>query len=473
MTFGPVFNPHLRIIAPAAKQDAIDLSLTYHLSGANGADTYFQAFLDRISEYRVQDRWRLVHQSSTEGIRSPSSGVNDVVIFNLPERGPIPGVGTLTISANGRGSGGTAPRVLFTGALNARLTGEDRRRIRFDLAINPTRFVRYQPYVARVGEPPSTWELAPPWMIRGRNQRSAFGEITLDGNDNVLLTDRQRSFARPDAWPLHLDRYLTTTFAMIDAMVRQSAGYCGLRIDHPVEIWLHNVETYWEFGHADPVGLVEMLQPSLARLGGRFTSRQFPYGLNSSEQTGTTRSATVLVRSGLALKVYAKSNRRIRIEVVHDLRDSARAIGGRRSTGDRQSLVQWLEALAEDAAAHVNSLLMECRSDLTEEAPGRPGFALAYAIARATSDASVGEALLMLLVWNDAISLDHHDPFRPVVLALEEAGVLSRVRARRPTFALVSEYRPAARQLRGSIPRPEAEATNSRYRLQTYRQRTR
>ena len=183
-----------------------------------------------------------------------------------------------------------------------------------------------------------------------------------------------------------------------------------------------------------------------------------------------------MVRNDVTVKIYAKSNQRVRIEVVHDLRANARTIGGRRSTADPQDLLRWFNSLTADAADHVNTLLREVQSDLREGINARPMFALPYAIARAAPDASLGEAMLALLVWNEAISLGNRDPFRSLVMALVEAGVLYRVHSRRHTFALVPDYRPAARQLRGVVGSPGSQSSrgsSAGHQLQQYRHRSR
>ncbi len=58
-------------------------------------------------------------------------------------------------------------------------------------------------------------------------------EASLDGNDNVLLSQRAQHFGRPVLWPIHLERYWETIQTYLDRHIQSVADRSGLQIWTP------------------------------------------------------------------------------------------------------------------------------------------------------------------------------------------------------------------------------------------------
>jgi len=134
----------------------------------------------------------------------------------------------IDLRGSGRGSGSRQGRPIAVGTLYIRqIRGNSnlvpptahrapnpsniQRRLFLDLQLNPTRFVKNQPWPVLMGEPVDTWQWPDP-VMRTRNTAlpprpdDPEDEIILDGKDNVLQL-RKLSLGRPAAWPEHLRRY--------------------------------------------------------------------------------------------------------------------------------------------------------------------------------------------------------------------------------------------------------------------------
>lgn len=378
-------------------------------------------------------------------------------LFNSPS-GTDPTTPRLDIAAGGQGSVRRPNAPLISGHLQVRRiavpasaqTGReiDGRRLRARLFLNPTRFVHHQIMPRHLPSPPEDWDLGAPSFLTRRRLLSTSLEASLDGNDNVLLTTQSLSFGRPEAWPIHLDRYWSITQSVLNDCII----HAGLHFETTPFLNLRRVQTYWEFGATDPTAVVRSLVDPLNALGHRLTTRSYPGGLVETERDNNCLSIRVRLRSGVILRVYAKTTRRIRFEIEHDLIKNARPLPQQRhTTNDPGQLLEWLDHLAEDASREVNWVL-----GILESLPSR-GFSWvrSYHLVRRIVDI-VGEngkvgAILSLLVNNGCIRLGPNDPLRPSVRDLVDANVLERVAPRRQSFVVATRYRHALTELGSAV----------------------
>lgn len=146
----------------------------------------------------------------------------------------------------------------------------------------------------------------------------------MDGNDNVLIGSRALSFARPEAWPIHLRRYLDVIEFELEQEFRRAAVAlgngrreedCYSRVPYYV---LKKVETYFEFSARNPTQVLRLLAPSLESLARRFHSRKFPMGLWEPDNDQDATRVLLSLGGGRTLRVYAKTTHRLRFEIIHD-----------------------------------------------------------------------------------------------------------------------------------------------------------
>ncbi|MBX3485792.1 hypothetical protein [Phenylobacterium sp.] len=359
----------------------------------------------------------------------------------------------LHIRAGGRGRGRPVGAPLLSGQVQVRRSrGDDdfpglHLAVTASIAINPTRFVTHQLSRPFVGRALSEWPpLLRPSLAARRVPYSTPSEFILDNSDNVLLTSAAQSFGRSEAWPLHLECYWAAIFARLSSVVEQAAddagGVVGL---YRADLNLREAETYWEFAADDPTTLVRDLERPLFEWARKPQARRFAYpvGLLTTALAHNSRQVSVQVRSGVRLRVYAKTTRRVRFEIIHDLQENSRPLG-RHTSNDVRDLLRWLPVLQEDAGSALNHVLdhVECLSVFP------PGGFTAAAMVRQISEAcgADADAMLALLVGNGSLRVEAHDPIRPNVLALVAVGLLERTGA---AYTVRAPYRRAFAELRG------------------------
>ena len=441
------FSLSSRVTADDAKQDKIELILgAWYL---HGRDSELRDYFRELGAQPVVVNSR--HASS----HTPSR------LFNLPTgRDPtaprllIPGgaydgdrrVAGAPLISGYLQAGKHAPNSSVTGALP-----QECRSLSTRLSINPTRFVHHQNMVpVRAAEPAVFWRNREPRFTTRTPVLQTSLEASLDGNDNVLLSQRAQHFGRPVLWPIHLERYWEAIQTYLDRHIQSVADQSGLQIWRDLYLNLRSVQTYWEFSAEDPIAVVRSLVDPISSVGHESTTRSYPLGQVETNVTGNSTSLKVRIGSGRILRIYAKTTGRIRFEIDHDLVKNPRLLPNNRHTSSELTdLIPWIHHLAGRAADDVNRILqfVERQSNQSSFWWMR-SYHLVHAIAGATNNSEVTKALLSLLVNHRRIHLGRHDPLRPHVQQLVDLGMLARVAPRRQQFVVTPKYRGALEELR-------------------------
>jgi hypothetical protein len=332
--------------------------------------------------------------------------------------------------------------------LQDRRGGIERVALTLNATINPTRFIMHQPSRRFALSPRETWVLPPPAMYRRAVSRRVGDEAILDDNDNVLLGEAAQRFAHPDVWERQFQRYWAGVVEQVSTAIGWAAHTAPAMVeDFLPSVTLRTVETYWEFGSADPTALVAELEPVLFQLGMDPVARTFPFPNGQLERglCHNARQVTVRLSAGVRLKVYAKTTRRVRFEIEHDLKEGRTLIAGGRRSGDLSALWRWLDHLRGVAAVDLNRALDAIEHRSIHPANSAPTYALLREIVRATDDEVMADALLSLIVHQGVIRIASRDPLRTPVQRLVAAGVLAKVRGH---CSIAPTYRRAASELR-------------------------
>lgn len=342
-----------------------------------------------------------------------------------------------------------------------------------NLSINPTRFAshhasRLRNRIINRDLPENDETLL---LSRERPARR-ISEYSLDGADNVLLSQRARSSANEDRWPYLLRHHITNVIEWIEVALAEAAiaVQVSLRRKRSWCINLKKAETYWEFSCDNALITMHELRPTLTALGSE--SRATYYRVQSPTQDDTEldggetdeaqrspryseerrhNSPTVWFRptSTISARIYAKTNRRIRFEFIHDLVQSSAVLpDGRHTTPDVDELLNWFDAIASDAAERGNRILTCIGAREWQRAAQRPLFAFLAGIVEACDhDEAIYEHVLSLLVANGSVVLANNDPLRAVVHRLANRGILVRSLPYSQTFLVEPSYQRALADL--------------------------
>lgn len=254
------------------------------------------------------------------------------------------------------------------------------------------------------------------------------GEHSLDGNDNWLPADEAGTVAWSDDQARSAPVcFLSSIHARIASEFHRAASLSPdmAATQTALSGSLQQVETYWEFWHDEPLRFVQSLQREALQFSGQVRSQIF-----ETATDGQSLSLSLSMTAGTRLKIYAKTNRRVRFEVEHSLERSRRGFS---STTEISAL---LSAARADAAETVNGFLdfvhpqrpvhpSQCRSPL----------ALVCEIVQAVhGNYGHAQAMLEALCVHRRLTTVRNSPLRPAIMRLVENGIFQPSRPRSRSY---------------------------------------
>ena len=232
-----------------------------------------------------------------------------------------------------------------------------------------------------------------------------------------------------------LERAIVTSFEDENADARRLAYYS-----------LHEIEFYWEFDHDSPIDYVISILPHLRQSSAKV--RQVEYEINVPRFSLSCQSPCIklALTRNIELKVYAKTNRRVRFEV--SFKDSAIGThGGGQTATSIAILADKIPLLAAEAARRCNDVLQSIAS-----APPPPStvsaFQLMHEIYTRARNPHVAEAIIAALVTFQRIAPYNNDPLKHAIHDLRDAGVLQTRRPRSRVYIVTDEYQQPLQRLR-------------------------
>ena len=431
------FNENILLEADSAKQDKIELEIgSWQLIGDSQHTQTF--FLQSLSELELPEGLNL------EGLRwFRNRQINTGSYVTFRNQGP--------------GSQSQIGKPLIAGEIRVRRVPSSHGeacifRVSAKIKINPTRFARYhavrirrQVFNSAPVSPNSssliTTDLA--------SNISEVDEVVLDGNDNVLLTRRSLGIASRSFWHRLVNYYWINILDFLENSFQQACdGRSYLERSSGWRINLKFVETYWEFSHDHAIEALSSIKSRLKVFGRENQQSNYPVYVEGRHLNSPTFK--VQLTNGVHVVVYAKTNKRIRIEFRHKLygpTGSASVIGGGHTNPSPEVLHDWLRFCAEDAAERGNSMLDYIQSSEWESSSQRPLYTFLSAIVDVCDDVAQYDLILSLLVNNGVIYLQRGDPLRQVINALIDQRILQRTNRSAYTFGVHPNFSMALEQL--------------------------
>jgi hypothetical protein len=261
------------------------------------------------------------------------------------------------------------------------VTGEFIHSAKLYLSLNLQRFIRHQPPQDNPKRPHT------PRLQRRKDKRCLHGdEQSFDGQDNWLPdTPEWRKYATKEHLPKYLEligdqmgKELSRACEIIQKSVLQidpEADWERIAWDREDSYSLSQVETLWEFPADNPIATVWELGTKLMHLsktGGKVAMHEM-----QAKEAGHIYNSpcfSIPVAENVRLKLYAKTNKRIRFEIVHSELWNQRAAllkeaGLKPETGGRSwdDIPHMLKALRQRAAKHMNNVMEHLQ---TVQTPG-------------------------------------------------------------------------------------------------------
>lgn len=279
------------------------------------------------------------------------------------------------------------------------------------------------------------------------------GEFALIEADNWIPASRLWGmFASSRFWQRHLSRYVEGAIEMLQADIRRAAGHANVRIQPPCAnpFNVRMVETYWEFYSPNPLATVRQLQPLLESFSASNVQPQdYPIEV-THENLQNSRRVALQTRVGETLKIYAKTNRRIRFEITHRLssRSPYRLPEGGHTFAGIEGVLGLLARLAAIAGERVNEVIRHFR--LQASTPENQNSVLAFicAVQSCCDDEDTSLDLIQILANNGSLVVGRGIPLRSVFREELERLVAARILLRsNRRYSVAPQYCEALSQL--------------------------
>ncbi len=347
---------------------------------------------------------------------------------------------------------------LFSGHLKVQRTGGDEfspshYTLFFDLQLNPTRALAHQllhPEIRR-GQPASSYPV--PTLFRRNSVYRVSDEVSLDRKDNVILDRRQQSMSTEEHWRAYRNLYLQEVDNFLSGLLVRAFDQRNLTgsFSRAPRFNLKAAETYWELRSDDPVRLVYGLQPAFRSLGTRSQYRLYDGVVTELTVDGHVPSLNFKIVEGVTAKIYPKTTKRVRFEILHDLKRSSRVVTSH-TRRDIWAVMDLLDDLADHDAQEVNVALETLERHAVPSEEQLPPYELVRLVVLSTPDEAMQQFLLSIIVNARGIRCAALDPFRPAVLRLIEAGVLERSRRSSASYRIAEKFTAACDLLSGPDP---------------------
>ena len=247
--------------------------------------------------------------------------------------------------------GHTVPSPLFAGELKFGGYYKQNRRLPtravlvLSLNCNPTRLARFKM---------PQWQNESTVEPLGTLPPTSPDEFSLDQNDNWILQGEQDEACPARRWMGYVRRYLSGILRLLEEEIQEASQRAPVEFERQQgPFTLSKVETYWEFLSETPIPLVHQLGRLLTDFSAEETTSHFTLPTRWNRQQGHERNApffTVKASAGVTLKLYAKTNQRIRFEVEHDLGRNDRMLGGTHEAQNMSGAIALLKRLQVDSA---------------------------------------------------------------------------------------------------------------------------
>ncbi|SIT82454.1 hypothetical protein SAMN05421665_1464 [Yoonia rosea] len=321
-------------------------------------------------------------------------------------------------------------------------------RIVFETQLNLTRFIQAQRLkrITRLDRP----KLASEYILAISPEESWYEtETPLRPATNLIIgPNKKYAFALSQSMTQQLEHYLTVACDTLSNVMLEAFDGSRATATHIPYLSLKEIEFYWEFDSDAPIDWVLSMREILAQQSESFGEDMYQTTHPSLQTQNQSPCFTLRMTQFIRIKVYAKTNRRVRFEVK--LKENAiNNTAGRRTHDSIDGVLSMIAPLAQEAAKRLRPVLQS----IAAEPQPRGSFTaveLMHQILRASDDPHVSETIIASLVTFGRIAPYNNDPIRHAIKKLKELKVpILRPRIPRSRICVVTdEYRDALASLR-------------------------
>lgn len=328
-------------------------------------------------------------------------------------------------------------------------------RVEFSTQLNLTRFIQAQHLKKR--SPLHRPNLAASYVLAIDPDEDWYSdEIPLLPATNLIIGPAQKyAYALKRTRSAQFSRYLNLVKGMLNRVLADAFDGEEATFQRFPAYALKEIEFYWEFDSSNPIDYVQSIRPSIMAGHDNVSEDVYAFEQASFNIQGQSPCLTVRITRDTKIKIYAKTNRRVRFEVTlkNDAINRAAKKGissptaGRRTSATSRALVEMVPLLAEEAAQRTNSVLQSIATSPVAKS-SFTALQFVHAIAQACETPHESETVIAALTTFGRISLQNNDPLRDIVHTLRDRGILRNTKPRSKVYVVTEKYREPLGRLR-------------------------
>lgn len=196
------------------------------------------------------------------------------------------------------------------------------------LTLNPTKWISQQS--VRLTQSPDEEWLATPSIMFARAEPFSLHEIPLVRSANVFIgLPRDLHLMKPAMWGTQIQRYVRDTVGLLNQSLSTAAELSGVQLTQDAhDFRLKELEIYWEFWSERPLEEMIRIERGMRQAAASSTTSWWPLDPASRTRLASGGAIEVGVNDnsprvsmrlaeGIVLRVYAKTNKRLRFEVAY------------------------------------------------------------------------------------------------------------------------------------------------------------
>lgn len=338
----------------------------------------------------------------------------------------------------------TALMPVFIGKLVGYISHPSRAQFSLSAKLSVTRAMLAQQLLRRHDKP--AIKRGPYTLLIQRRPPTWQDEYPLIDATNVLIgSDLLYAYAMSRPASAHLVELVTATRTAIVVPLADAAQRHQVQTDATGVYSLRGVEVYWEFDTPSPVSTVDLLSGKLTGVVNHSRVTAQAVVLPISEVIQQSRSVQLDLGSKMWLRVYAKTNKRVRFEVFFG-RDEITAANGRRRVSDGAALASLTDELVRLASQRLTELFQEMSPPLyaTTEATTAD---LLRAIDASHPDRNVAALVLDGLRHFRRVASEGNPELLAAVQTLKRRRVMRIIRRQQSWYGLTEHYQSALENL--------------------------
>lgn len=330
---------------------------------------------------------------------------------------------------------------IFSGKLVQSMTGPDRIQFGLSAKLNVTRAIQAQRLMRRLDKP--AIGRGPYTLLIERGSPEWHGEFPLVDATNVLIgPDMRYDYAMSRPASAHLIDLVIGIERAIVLPLFDAAQRHQVEPDAVGRYTLREVEVYWEFDTPSPVSTVDLLSVKLTAAVNRSRTRAHAVTLPVSEVIQQSRSVQLDLGQKMLLRVYAKTNARVRFEVVFGA-DAITKISGVRQLTQHAQLAVMIDRYAEIASQRLSELFREMSAPIYADTARATTAELLLAINAAHPNPHITALVLDGLRHFGRVVPEGNPELLAAVQTLKRRRVMRIIRRQQSWYGLTSHYESA------------------------------